>query len=212
MLSRRSQRWIVVALSLIAAAGCGREETPPSAREDAAVMRPPADADTPTTPEDEAASRAEAAETTLNETDREFATSAFAANIAEVQAGRLAAEKTLNDDVRQFAQEMVKEHTAANEELMKLAKELKIELPTSPLLALKEDLQRLSSVTGPQHDRFYTERFGIHAHEQSLELYEREIREGQDGELKRFAERKVPVLRAHLERARRLRESVDTAR
>src|SRR5690606_16024552 len=109
-------------------------------------------------------------------------------------------------------QEVLKDHTASNEELMKMAQTMKLDLPTAPLAGYKEDLQRLTTVTGPQHDRFYMDRFGVAAHEQTLALYEREIREGQDGELKRFAERRVPTLRAHLERAKSVRENVDSVR
>lgn len=209
------ERLIALAAAL-ALAGCGNDEerttpAPSSAPDAAAVTDSTVAANEKAVAEKESAEEAEAA-VTINDVDREFATGAFGTNIAHVQAARLAAEKTLDEDVRRFAQEIQKDHTAANEELMKLAQSMKIDLPTAPLAVYKEDLQRLTMVTGPQHDRFYMDRFGITAHEQTLALYEREIREGEDGELKRFAERRVPLLREHLERAKTVRQNVDSTR
>lgn len=197
---------LIALAAALALAGCGAEEERPVAAPEVA---------TPEQQQDQAGAQAkqeaEAADT-LNDVDRQFASSAFGSNIAHVQAARLAAEKTLDDDVRAFAQEVQKDHTVASEELMKMAQTMKFDLPTAPLAVYKEDLQRLTMVTGPQHDRFYMDRFGIVAHEQTLALYEREVREGQDGELKRFAERRIPELREKLERAKVVRENIDTGR
>lgn len=190
----------------LALAGCGAEEERPAAAPEASTSKQQ---------NEQVAAQAEQeaeAAPQLNEVDREFASSAFGSNIAHVQAARLAAEKTLSDDVRDFAQDAQKSHTAASEELMKMAQTMKFDLPTAPLAVYKEDLQRLTMVTGPQHDRFYMDRFGIAAHEQTLALYEREVREGKDGELKRFAERRIPVLRELLERAKTVRTDIDAGR
>lgn len=145
----------------------------------------------------------------VDEIDQAFAALAFGSNIAQVQASRLAAEKTLSEDVRQYAQEMVKDHTAANEELMGLAKSSKLDLPTAPYADYKAALQNMNMVTGPQHDRFYMENFGVRIHENMLEAYEREVREGRHPELQRYAERRIPTLRQHLERAQQIRQGVD---
>lgn len=210
----KRQPFIALILIAFVLTGCGREEEVP---QDGPVTPPmvapaqPADRATAEST-DKAADAAESATEMLNAVDRDFAMRAFGSSIAEVQAGRLAAEKTLDEDVRQFAQEMVKDHTASNEELTKIAQTKKLELPMAPSTSFKEPLQQLTTVTGPQHDRFYMERFGVDGHKETLQIYEREIREGQDGELKRYAERWVPTLRAHLDRAEKVRAGIETTR
>lgn len=213
---RRSGHVLVLSLALcMLLTGCGREEpaqssagaTAEQGQSGSSAALPDAAAEAAAT---EAAER-RAAET-LNDVDREFANVAFGANIAEVQAGRLGAEKTLNEDLRQYAREMVKDHTAANEELMRMAKAKGLELPTAPHADFKEALQRMNVVTGPQHDRFYMDQFGIAGHERMVEVYEKEIREGQDAELKQFAERRLQTVKQHLEQARRIIDGVESTR
>jgi putative membrane protein len=217
------------AVVLLIFAGCGREEGQ-SAYEGStaspAVAPAPStqDNDAPpstksgenvaesTTTETAASGSSTASTAMLNAVDRDFAARAFSTSIAIVQAGRLAAEKTLDEDVRQFAQEMVKDHTASNEELTKIAQAKKLELPMAPQASFKDALQQLTTTTGPQHDRFYMERFGASAHRDALELYEREIREGEDADLKRYAERLVPTLRQHLQRAEKVQQGIETIR
>ncbi|HEY9396874.1 MAG TPA: DUF4142 domain-containing protein [Burkholderiales bacterium] len=229
MKTKELTRVAACAAVLLMFAGCGREEgqsayegstasptvapaqsTPDSAPPSAMpgeniVAEPPAT-------ETAASGSNDASTAMINDVDRDFATRAFATSIAIVQAGRLAAEKTLDEDVRQFAQEMVKDHTASNEELTKIAQAKKLELPMAPHASFKDALQQLTTTTGPQHDRFYMERFGASAHRDALALYEREIREGEDAELKRYAERSVPKLRQHLERAEKVQQGVETIR
>lgn len=206
---------LLLALTLCAlSGGCGREEPAPSPAATADQGQSGSSAALPDAATEAAATEAaerRAAET-LNDVDREFATVAFGANIAEVQAGRLGAEKTLNEDVRQYAREMVKDHTAANEDLMRMAKAKALQLPTAPHADFKEALQRMNMVTGPQHDRFYMDQFGITGHERMVEVYEKEIREGQDADLKQFAERRLQTVKVHLEQARKIIHGVETTR
>ncbi len=226
----KTEEWIrltACTVVLLMFAGCGREESkhayegPPSSSAVVPAPSGPDDAVTSAAPAGSAGETAasaasgdpgDTASAMLNDVDHDFATRAFATSIAIVQAGRLAAEKTLDEDVRQFAQEMVKDHTASNEELTKIAQAKKLEMPMAPPASYKDALQQLTTTTGPQHDRFYMERFGVAAHRDALELYEGEIREGEDTELKRYAERLVPTLRQHLERAEKVRQGVEITR
>ena len=48
--------------------------------------------------------------------DQEFLTKAIEAGAAEVQISQLALEKSLNEQLRGFAERMVQDHTAANQE------------------------------------------------------------------------------------------------
>jgi putative membrane protein len=52
--------------------------------------------------------------------DQEFLTKAIQAGMAEVQLSELAQEKAQDEQVRSFAERMVEDHTAANEQLMRV--------------------------------------------------------------------------------------------
>ena len=62
--------------------------------------------------------------------DTAFAMSAAAGGLAEVQAAQLAEKKATALSVKQFAQQMEKDHAAANNELMQIAKAKAVMLPT----------------------------------------------------------------------------------
>ena len=61
-------------------------------------------------------------------------TAASAIGLIDVEAGKLALEKSQNTDVRAFAQRMVGDHTAVNDQALALAKKLNVtpeDKPTS---------------------------------------------------------------------------------
>jgi putative membrane protein len=62
-------------------------------------------------------------------TAQHFAEMATLAGLKEVRAGQLAEEKSSNPQVRNFAMQLVKDHSRANEELQRLAQSKGIMLP-----------------------------------------------------------------------------------
>jgi putative membrane protein len=65
------------------------------------------------------------------EADSSFATKAAQGGIAEVELGKLATEHASNDSVKRFAEQMVDDHTKANDELKTLAAGKGMNLPTT---------------------------------------------------------------------------------
>ena len=59
----------------------------------------------------------------------DFVNQATAAGMAEVDLGKLGAEKAADQSVKQFAQRMVDDHSKANEQLIKILADKKIEVP-----------------------------------------------------------------------------------
>src|SRR5690349_3000552 len=54
------------------------------------------------------------------------------ANIAEVEAGKMALEKSQNAEIKKFAQHMVDDHTSALAEVQALARAKNVTLPDGP--------------------------------------------------------------------------------
>ena len=59
-------------------------------------------------------------------------TAASAIGLIDVEAGKLALEKSQNTDVRAFAQRMVGDHTAVNDQALALAKKLYVTPEDNP--------------------------------------------------------------------------------
>ena len=87
--------------------------------------------------------------------DRAFMTKAAIGGMEEVQLGRMAAQKAANADVKQFGQRMVDDHSRANSELMTLAAQKNVTLPTTLDQPHQDDVDRLSKLSGAAFDREY---------------------------------------------------------
>jgi len=139
--------------------------------------------------------------------DKTFMTTAAQANLAEVEAGRLAAEKSNNSDVKKFAQMMVDDHSQANQQLTDLAQKKNIALPNEPDDAHKKDAGRLSDLKGAEFDRSYMTMM-VQDHVKAVALFEATAKAAKDSEVRAFAEKTVPVLKHHLDMARDLNNKV----
>ena len=74
---------------------------------------------------------AAAAHADVSTKDREFLTQAATGGLYEVQAGKLAQNRATANEVKSFGAMLVKDHTAANDELRALAARKGVALPTT---------------------------------------------------------------------------------
>jgi len=133
----------------------------------------------------------------------DFVEDASAKGVAEVEAGKLAQEKGTAADVKAFGAMMVKDHTAANEKLKAIAEQKKIEVSTDAELLDKAKAMILDLRSAKSFDQAYANN-QVKAHEATIEIFEDEIKNGDDAELKAFATDTLPKLRAHLDQAKSL--------
>jgi putative membrane protein len=139
--------------------------------------------------------------------DKTFMTTAAQANLAEVEAGRMAAEKATNSDVKKFAQMMVDDHSQANSQLTDLAQKKNITLPNMPDEAHRKDAARLSDLKGAEFDRSYMTMM-VQDHVKAVALFEANSKSAKDNDVRAFAEKTLPVLKHHLQMARDLNNQV----
>jgi putative membrane protein len=125
------------------------------------------------------------------------------ANAAEIQAGNVAASRGSTAEVREFGAMMVKDHGAASEKLMSLAKAKGVTLPTSPDSAQATELKTLQSQQGAQFDQGYLAS-QVQAHEDAVQLLKSEIASGTDADTKALAQELLPTVEAHLREVSRL--------
>jgi putative membrane protein len=136
--------------------------------------------------------------------DRKFIEEAAGSGMFEVQVSQLAASKATDPNVKSYASMLVDHHTAANNELVKIANARRVELPAAPPRGMRKDIEKLGKKNGAEFDRDYIREVGIKAHEKDIKLFQGASKDVKDPELKAFVDKTLPVLREHLAAAQKL--------
>ena len=134
---------------------------------------------------------------------QDFVDRASAAGMAEIEAARMALEDGTSSEVKHFAEKMIKDHTAANEDLKEIAADKKLEIAEAPDAMNKAKAMILEMRDGEDFDQAYA-RNQVNAHEQVIELFREAAQGVNDEALRAFAKEKLPTLEEHLEMARKL--------
>ena len=142
--------------------------------------------------------------------DTKFVMAAARGGEIEVTLGKLAAEKASSEDVKKFGQQMVDDHSKANEELKSLAESKKIDL-TKPQAAAKKNgdamSDKLRKLEGAEFDKGYIMMM-VKDHEKDVKAFEKESKDGEDADIKAFAAKTQPTLQSHLEMVKELQKKV----
>jgi putative membrane protein len=139
--------------------------------------------------------------------DRKFIEQAAGSGMFEVQISQLAATKAMDANVKSFASMLVDHHTAANNELTRIANAKGVELPAAPPRALRREIEKIGKKSGDEFDRAFVREVGLKAHEKDIKSFERAGKDVKDAELKAFVDKTLPVLREHLAAAEKLPQS-----
>ncbi|MFK0310342.1 DUF4142 domain-containing protein [Pseudomonas sp. NPDC090233] len=132
----------------------------------------------------------------------DFVDAATEAGIAEVVTGNLAMEKSQNAEIKAFAQQMVTDHTKANQKLGDIARKLDISVPDEAALTDKVK-KMILEWREESFDKSYVNN-QVDAHEKAVELFKKEAASSDKAELKAFASETLPTLEHHLEQAKAL--------
>jgi len=120
--------------------------------------------------------------------------------LAEVELGNLAKDKASNADVKAFGQQMVDDHSKANDELKQLASSKGITLPTETDAKHKAERDRLSKMSGAEFDKAYMQAM-VADHRTDVNEFRRESQRGGDADVKSWAAKTLPTLEHHLQMA-----------
>jgi putative membrane protein len=140
---------------------------------------------------------------TLSSQDRKFLMDAAMGGMMEVELGRIAAQQGASEGVKQFGQRMVDDHTKANTELMSIASAKGITLPTTLEEKHRQEVTKLSAMSGADFDRAYIKKM-VSDHNKKVSTFEKESTKGDDPDLKAFASKTLPTVQEHLQMARAL--------
>jgi putative membrane protein len=130
-------------------------------------------------------------------TAQEFATKAAVIGKAEVELAQLALNNTKNEEVRLYAERMVKDHTAADQKLRKIAAKENLQLPQSLDAKHQALKQKLAGLKDDAFDREYKKNMEM-GHQEAVALFESAAQTAQmPQDLKAFAASTLPTLEKH---------------
>ncbi len=141
---------------------------------------------------------------TVNAVDQQFAMQAAASDQFEIQSSQAALQMSHNPRIQQFAQHMIDAHTQTTQQLTQIAtgKGMTLQPTLEPQQQkMLSDLQAMRP--GPGFDRAYLHDQVV-GHTAAVQVFQNEIANGSDPDLKDFAQRTLPVIQSHLRDARRL--------
>ncbi|MFK5736107.1 DUF4142 domain-containing protein [Pseudomonas urmiensis] len=139
---------------------------------------------------------------TMAASSDDFVDAATEAGIAEVVTGNLAMQKSQNADIKAFAQQMVTDHTKANQQLGDVARKHDISVPDEAALT-----DKVKKVILEWRDESFDKSYinnQVDAHEKAVELFQKEASSSDKPDLKAFASDTLPTLQKHLEHAKQL--------
>ena len=150
------------------------------------------------------------APSSLSRSDQKILKDMAMANMAEVEAGRMAHGKSQNDQVRNFAQQMIDDHTKALDEVKQLAQTKGVALPTELDFVHRRLAARMAAQSGEAFDRAYLERAGVYDHKKAHDMLHKAQARAKDPDVKALVARTLPVVDQHLATVQEL--SKNTAR
>ena len=137
--------------------------------------------------------------------DARFVGFAETVNDFEIQSGQLALTRSSNENVRAYATRAIAEHTAIADSLRRNRNEAGVTMaPDEEVRKIAGDaMTRLNSLQGAEFDTAFADA-QLRLQTAAVAQYGAYSQNGNDGSLRRHAERTLPQLEALLEGAKRL--------
>ena len=160
------------------------------------------------------AARAQTSAAAAAPTDPQIAMIAVTADNVDIEAGKMAAQKASSKEVKEFAETMVRDHTAVNGKATALAKKLNMtpeESATSKSLKSDGDatMAKLKGMSGAEFDKAYVDN-EVAYHEAVIGVVTKTlIPNTKNAELKSLLESAGPIFASHLDHAKHLQATLN---
>lgn len=147
-----------------------------------------------------------------NLTAADYVTRAAMSDMYEIEAGQMAADKGESPETRRFGQMMVNDHTKSSQDMKAALDGTAGAVPAPTRLDAEHQgmIDRLKNAEGAAFDREYMTQ-QMNAHRKALALHEGYANTGEDGALKAFAQKVLPVIRTHHDRASQITSGASSA-
>jgi putative membrane protein len=134
-----------------------------------------------------------------------FITKAIQGNLAEAALGQLAQQKSASDGVRSFGQQLVTDHTAANQRATAVASQMGVTPPTEPDKKQKAMYDKMAKLTGDAFDRQFVKHM-VDDHKKDVADYQKAAKRP-NNPAAGYASETLPTLQQHLQTAQALAKS-----
>jgi putative membrane protein len=142
----------------------------------------------------------------LTTAEKTFVKKAASGNLTEVELGKLASQKSDNSQVKAFGEQMVTDHSKANDNLKPIADSNGVQWPTELTGEGKTLYDRLSKLSGKAFDKVYIHAM-VQGHETTAKMYEQESGKVKDSQLKSYVDQTLPVVQQHLKHIQSIQQS-----
>jgi putative membrane protein len=151
--------------------------------------------------------RADSSVTVASKQDADFLVKAASGGMLEVELGKLAQSNGSKQGVKDFGAMMVEDHGKGGETLKSLAMSKKIVLPDSMSNDQKKERDDLMKKQGTEFDRSYVSLM-VKDHKEDIDEFEKAAKDGNDAEIRMFAQNTLPMLHHHLDSVQSLEKKM----
>ncbi|TWI61146.1 putative membrane protein [Pseudoduganella lurida] len=120
------------------------------------------------------------------------------ANMAEVDAGKIALQKSQNAEVKAFAQQMVDDHGKGLDEVKAVAQAKNVTLPSEPDAKHKAMAKKLEATPADKFDKAYIDMAGVKSHKEAHALVVKTQKSAKDADVKGLAAKLQPTIDQHM--------------
>ena len=130
-------------------------------------------------------------------TTQDFITEAAISDMFEIQSSKLAQEKK-DAKVDEFAKKMIADHTTSTDAIRSMVQggKIKADLPASLDSKHQGMIDKLKGLNGDDFEKQYRSD-QISGHKDTVDLYKRYAKGGDNADLKAFAEKTLPIVEHH---------------
>jgi len=125
----------------------------------------------------------------LSMIDTKFVKKTAKGGMREIKMAEMAKEQAKSADVKKVAEKIESDHKDANQELIALAEKKGV--------ALSKNEPKIEKMTGTDFDKEYLAMM-VNDHEKNIAAFEKEAKDGEDADVKAWAEKTLPTLKEHL--------------
>jgi putative membrane protein len=137
----------------------------------------------------------------LASVDQTFINAAAASDASEIQTSQLAQTKARSARIKTFAAKMVTDHTATTQQLTTIAQSKGATITPASADQQLQDKLTADKPRAFDHDYINAQ---IAGHKAAVKLFQDEIANGQDADLKTFAQTTLPTIQQHLKLAEQI--------
>ena len=135
--------------------------------------------------------------------DQKFVEFAAQTDMTEAHLGQLAADQAAGANVKDYASMLVTDHTSDYKQLGTIAGKAGLNVPKGLDAAHDKMIAPFEKLKGRAFDMRY-EREMVAGHQQAIARYKQEAANGQNADLKAYANQVLPTLQKHLDSAKDL--------